>query len=566
MSAAAWLNMAWMLRCAAEGAAFQRAGRDVARAQARVLRQIIRANRDTAFGTLHRFADVDGPRAFQRTVPLGSYEDYSGPIGLIASGVPNVLTREPVRLLEPTSGTSGGEKLIPYTAGLRRQFRRGVAAWIADLFRRRPAVRTGRAYWSISPATGPPRRSPGGIPIGFEDDAAYLGSLDQWALRELLVAPSAVARLTDLRAFRYVTLRSLLPAEDLSLISVWSPTFLTALLAPLDDWRDRLCDDIRRGTIDPPAPLDAGLSSTLRRGIRPDPARAARLARILGDSAPLGERLRQAWPRLALISCWADAGAARFQPELRETFPGVEIQPKGLLATEGFVSLPLVDRPAAALAVRCHFFEFEEMDVSSSARCRLAHELERHGCYRVVLTTAGGLYRYRLHDEIEVVDFHDQCPLIRFLGKSELVSDLVGEKLAEPHVRDVLDHLPTLRAFRPRFTLLVPVLGRLPHYRLYIQVRAATGAHPLLDELRVELQQALEENPYYRHAVGVGQLGVVEVTMLDPAGEPAWLVYERHCLDEGQKCGDIKPMALDRRTGWPERFEPLTVEATSGRR
>jgi hypothetical protein len=276
--------------------------------------------------------------------------------------------------------------------------------------------------------------------------------------------------------------------------------------------------------------------------------------------------LRQVWPRLALISCWADAGAARYLPELRELFPSVEIQPKGLLATEGFVSFPMVDRPAAVLAVRCHFFEFEELDRSSPAPCRLAHELDHHGRYRVILTTAGGLYRYRLHDEIEVVGFSNQCPLIRFLGKSELVSDLVGEKLAEPHVRDVLDRLPALREIQPRFALLVPVLDRPPRYRLYIQGPAANAAHSLLEALRVELQSGLEENPYYRHAISVGQLSAVEVAALDPAAEPAWLLFERHCLGQGQTCGDLKPIALDRRTGWPERFHPLMIESASGRR
>src|SRR6266852_4437688 len=75
----------------------------------------------------------------------------------IAAGEPNVLTRDPVLLLEPTSGSTGGEKLIPYTASLRREFQRAVAAWIGDLFRQRPAVRRGRAYWSLSPVFGPRR-------------------------------------------------------------------------------------------------------------------------------------------------------------------------------------------------------------------------------------------------------------------------------------------------------------------------------------------------------------------------------------------------------------------------
>jgi hypothetical protein len=538
MSAAAWwLNTAWMLKCSTEAAAFARACRRVADTQTRLLLRTLRENRDTDFGRAHGFADIADARDYQRRVPLATYDDFADPVQRVAEGAANVLTREPVRLLEPTSGTSGGEKLIPYTAGLRCQFQRGVAAWIADLFRHRPAVRLGRAYWSISPAA-PPRRSPGGLPIGFDDDASYLGRAEAWALRRLLVTPAAVARMPDMAAFRYATLLSLLAAGDLSLISVWSPTFLTALLAPLASWQERLCFDLRRGCS----------------WLRPDLARSDRLARILRSSAGTSDQLRLAWPGLALISCWADAAAGRFLPELRELFPGVEIQPKGLLATEGFVSFPLCDRPSAALALRCHFFEFQERD---GPRCQLAHELDQGGRYRVVLTTAGGLYRYQLRDEVEVVGFLRRCPLLRFVGKADAVSDLVGEKLAEPHVGAVLDRLWAAHGLRPRFALLVPVLGRPPRYRLYLQGPGADGRPTRLDPLRDALEAGLSENPYYRHAVAAGQLAPAEVAALDPRRGSAWLLYEQRCLEEGQKCGNVKPAALDRRIGWPQVFTPL---------
>jgi hypothetical protein len=201
-----------------------------------------------------------------------------------------------------------------------------------------------------------------------------------------------------------------------------------------------------------------------------------------------------------------------------------------------------------------------------SARCRLAHELDRGGQYRVVLTTAGGLYRYQLRDEVEVVGFHHQCPLIRFVGKSDAISDLVGEKLAEPHVRAVLDRLFTAPALQPPFALLVPVLHRPARYRLYIQAPGFTAGSPLFDALRKKLEDGLMENPYYRHAVAAGQLAPAEVTALNPEGDSAWLLYERRCLQEGQKCGNIKPTALDRRTGWPEVFVRLEGEPASGRR
>jgi hypothetical protein len=536
-SAAWWLNTAWMLKCLPEWAAFDRASRHVADAQARLLRQILTRNRDTVFGRAHRFDTITGVDAYQKQVPLAKYEDFAPSIDAIAAGETNVLTSEPVRLLEPTSGTSGGEKLIPYTAGLRLQFQRGVAAWIADLFRRRPAVRRGRAYWSISPAFGPPRRSPGGLPIGFDDDIAYLGWAERFALRRLLVGPPAGVRSSAIDSFRYVTLLSLLAAGDLSLISVWSPTFLSTLIAPLDFWQDRLCCDLRHGSVIPA-----------------NPARADRVARILRSSASLADRLRQVWPELAVISCWADAGAAIFIPDLLALFPTMEVQPKGLLATEGFVSFPLADDPGAALAVRCHFFEFEEVD---APRCRLAHELDQGGRYRVVLTTAGGLYRYRLGDEVQVVGFHRQCPVLKFVGKADAVSDLVGEKLSEPHVRSVMDRLAAAFNFRPRFALVAPVMNRPARYRLYLQAPGVTSGSLRVVQLQNELEVGLGENPYYRHAVAVGQLAPADVAVLDNGGECGWLLYERRCLEEGQKCGDIKPVALDRRPGWPEVFVRL---------
>ena len=548
MSVAAWLNTAWMRKCGLEGAAFARASRGVARAQAELLRQIVRANRDSAFGTIHRFADVTDPRTYQRRVPPGSYEDFAGPIRWIFSGEANVLTREPVRLLEPTSGTSGGEKLIPYTEGLRRQFQRGVAAWIADLFRHRPLVRRGRAFWSISPALGPRRITAGGIPIGFADDASYLGSLERLALDRLLVVPGEVARLTDSIAFRYATLLALLRADDLALISVWSPTFLTALLGPLPRWADRLCHDLRRGTFQPPAPVPPEIAPRLRG--RPDPRRAGRLAAVFRRASSLPEMLAEVWPGLALISCWADAAAARCVREVRELFPAIEIQPKGLLATEGCVSLPLTGRPAPVLALRSHFFEFQEGDTDE---CRLAHKLQEDGRYRVVLTTGGGFYRYRLGDEVEVMGFEGVCPLVRFLGKADRVSDLVGEKLAEPHVRSVLDRVFAAHGLTPRFALLVPVMGCPSRYCLFLQETSVPSA------LLLDVQRGLEDNPYYKHATGLGQLAPVEMRLLDPAGESGWLVFQRHCEARGAKAGTVKPTALDAWTGWSEEFRPLVA-------
>jgi hypothetical protein len=537
MSLAPWLNTAWMCACAVELAAFRRATRCVAATQAALLRKLLSDNATAEFGARHGFLGVGSPRDYQQRVPLSTYADYAAAVERIGQGAAGVLTRQRIELLQPTSGTLGGEKLIPCTAGLRRQFQRGVAAWIADLFWHRPAVRRGRAYWSISPAFGPARHTGGGMRIGFATDAEYLGAVERRLLPCLLIAPASLARSPHIDSFRYHTLLCLLRAGDVALLSIWSPTFVTALFAPLRSWQDRLIHDLRQGTT---------LAGDER--LPPDPRRADQVRSILQACANLGDATPALWPKLALISCWTDAAAGRFVPQVRTLFPGVEIQAKGLLATEGFVSLPLVNHAGAALAIRSHFFEFQE---PGTGRCLLAHELDQGGRYGVVLTSAGGLYRYQLRDEVEVVGSVNQCPLLRFLGKMDRVCDLVGEKLAETHVRSVLDRLWSDFGLSPTFDLLAPATDRRG-YRLFVQGLPNTVFAEVVSGLRQRLELGLMENPHYRHARRLEQLAAVEIALLDADGEPGSVAFLRRLRERGQQEGAIKPTCLDTESGWEE--------------
>jgi hypothetical protein len=551
------LNTAWMLACRREARAFTRALDDPSAAQESVLREILQANADTEFGRRHRFCDIHDARAYQERVPPADYDAFREDIDRIAAGEPNVLSVEPVRLLEPTSGSTSARKLVPYTRSLRRQFQRMIAPWVYDLMRRRPALRGGRAYWSISPALGPREYTRGGIPIGFDDDASYLGGLEQWLVRRLLVAPAEAAHSTNTSEFQYATLLALLRAEDLALISIWSPTFLTSLLDQLDTWRDRLCEDLISRRADhrcaaAPAPGSPVSPMNIARAAR---RRSHTVAHLFRTRCCLADLTQQLWPRLSLISCWADASAAAYVPQLRELFPDVEIQPKGLLSTEGCVSLPLLDRRGAALALRSHFLEFEE-----DGKFHLAHELAMGRRYEVLLTTGGGLYRYRTGDIVEVVGFERRCPLVVFCGRTGTTSDLVGEKLCEPHVRSVLERVLAEAGLQPRFAMLVPVAASRPGYRLYLQLSESEQRHLHPDnvtDVAAQLDRGLRENPHYQYAANLRQLAPCEVRVLDAQRGSAWQFFERRRIAEGQRAGQIKPTALAKELDWDATFAAL---------
>ncbi len=93
-------------------------------------------------------------------------------------------------------------------------------------------------------------------------------------------------------------------------------------------------------------------------------------------------------------------------------------------------------RPAGVLDIARHYCEFipegqEEKDDPETVE---AADLVEGGRYFIVPTTAGGLYRYMIHDLVRCVGFEGGAPLLEFLNKGAHFSSLTGEKLSEYQV------------------------------------------------------------------------------------------------------------------------------------
>lgn len=537
-------NTVWMAACYREAQAFRRSTGAVRQTQARLLRRIVQENRQTWFGERHRFSTISSVEEFQDAVPISSFDDYRRQIDRIAHGESRVLTAEQVKLLEPTGGTSRGEKLIPYTASLRRAFQRAINVWIWDLYSSRPAVRQGTAYWSISPLASSLRKTSGGIPIGFDEDAAYLGRFEKMLVERTMAVPSTVALAPDIASCRYATLFFLLRNPRLSLISVWSPTFLMELLKFLWVNWDQLCCDVEVGKISTPTAANQG--SPFRQQFEPQLQRAQALRKLFGNSHGIAGCIRTIWPMLRLVSCWADGPSSSYANNLRTYLDGVELQPKGLLATEAFVSVPLVDQAAPALAIRSHFFEFRPVDRSplEMTPLLLAHEL-KVGChYEVLVTTQGGLYRYQLHDQIEVVGFLRETPLLRFVGKTDATTDLVGEKLNAAHVESVLQSAFRELDLAPRFVQLFADAANA-NYVLRLYDPSLSSRCQIIDRLCQSLDTGLSANSAYRYARNLAQLRSPTVELLQECEVDA-LVADNlsRKAAAGQRMGDIKTSTL----------------------
>ena len=242
---------------------------------------------------------------------------------------------------------------------------------------------------------------------------------------------------------------------------------------------------------------------------------------------------------LSIISCWADGHAAGAARALAAQFPQAMIQPKGLIATEGIISIPF--RGQYPLAIRSHYFEFVDDDGRVVGAC----DVDAGKTYSVLLTNGAGLWRYRLHDLVEVTGRIGQTPCIRFVGKGSLISDRVGEKLSEGFVAETLRELFAGHGLRPTFAMLAPEAdARECGYVLYTNVDA-----PI--DFADELDRSLGRNPHYAYARRLRQLSPARVERL--YGDP-YAVYCDRMRGIGQRLGDIKPVALSPMSDWSGRF------------
>ncbi len=503
--------------------------------QEQILRRYLSENAETDFGTRHGFSSINGVDDFRRRVPLSDFENYRHDIERIRHGAGHVLARDPVRRLVPSSGSAGPRKSIPYTAGLSREFNKAVGPWIVDLYRDRPGLTGGPAYWAISPSIEVPQPERATIPEGFEADAAYLGARVGRLVDTLMAVPAPVGEVAELDAFRRITLLFLLAAEDLRLISVWHPSFLSLLLDALArDW-DRLLSDLGRQTPSAFSEIDPSARRALARRWTPHARRAKELSRV-GPS-----QVRGIWPELGLISCWCDGHARPGADTLAARCGGIEIQAKGLMGTEAAISLP--HSGGRPVAVRSHFFEF----LDDSGRSLLLHELEDRAEYSVIVTTAGGLYRYRTGDRIAVDGFIGSTACLRFVGRSDRVSDRFGEKLHDAHVARALSQVVEPLQLGVRFAMLAPdERDGVTAYTLYLESERQAPA-----AVAQELHQALCDNPHYRYCWELGQLAPVRLFRIEGDGHD--IAIDR-AMRQGARLGDVKPVALSPEGGWSDRF------------
>ncbi len=400
------------------------------------------------------------------------------------------LTRTPPVFYETTSGSTGAKKRIPYTRRLLKSFESMFLLWTHDLLSNSGIpFKTGRIFISISPEIGD----------ASTDDRRYLSKGINLLLSPFLASDITKHKARTGEEFLLRIAQDLIRARDLEVISVWSPSYLISLLDFMENRKTEL-----------------GLSE-----VNPS---------VL-------------WPELKLISCWTHAQAERPAEHLREKFPKVLIQPKGLLMTEGPVTMPWSEANGCIPLVTETLIEFldeEEQFVPMG-------DLEQGRTYRVVTSSGNGYLRYDTGDLITVTGKFKKVPLLKFVGRAGCSVDLAGEKFSDLLLR---------KAFRgqPDEAIVIP------------EVIAGRAGYAILCgfDSQVDWEEKLKSIYHYRFARELGQLRPARLIRVSRPTQ----AYLRFCQESGMVLGDIKERVLINDLTqalqfleWLERAYPSSLEA-----
>ena len=587
----------------------------IRKTQVKILLEILKTNKNTEylknFETESQILNAENEKEliekFQNKIPIVNYEDIKEFVEKEKSGENNVLLSDKIKLFELTSGSTSDVKYIPYTEKFLKSYMNGVFAWIYNLYQNNKRLFLGSSYWSVSPILKREAVTSGGIRVGIEDDTSYFDKVSAFFLNKLFTVPKEIKNIQNMEDFLLITAVFLLLSENLAMISVWSPSFLMILLDFIEKNHKVICQIVKSEDLGTEFFADKNLGNKkyfqiiqkkyrklwkknrskflinyfekYEKNILSKNDKTQNLEiteknnenEIMAENKNLetksGNKIVEnfvdysvIWEKLSLVSCWADSDSYEIFIKLKEKLNfdkknmNLKFQGKGLMSTECIVSFPLENVETGSVAAyNSFFYEFIQVsgDKLENRSPKLLDELELGERYCVVVTTNAGLYRYNTNDIVEVTGFYHKIPIVKFVGRINNFSDIVGEKLKNSFVEKQV--LTTLEEnnIKGKFLLFAPVKNETGEifYTLFLEIKK-DGRKFNWKQIENEINSSLCKAFHYEYAYKLGQLRKVRVFLIEKDGLKTYTAEK----SKKQKIGDIKYRLLDKNFGWENKF------------
>jgi GH3 auxin-responsive promoter len=473
----------WALRAVAAvlHARTQRAIADPRGTQARLLKGILAEYRPTELGRTLGLGAIDGPEAFRDRVPVTDETVYQ-PFcqRALDENPPDLLTRGKLEYMARSSGTTTVKKLVAFTWPLIKAYKRyemKVAMHTMRELGRYDLLDANLLITAGSPAV---EATPSGVTIGY--GTGIMTKLAPRIAQDVVRPTRDILCMTDWEAKLEATVRQALPLDIRAMTGV--PLFAQQIVE--------------------------------------------RLLAVATEEGRSARTVHELWPKLA-VYYWSGSPLTMYEARLRELFgPGVPFR-ELYTCTESPLGFQYrLGEPGVLLDLENTYFEFQPADAPEDTPRLGLHEVAPGVPYRVLITTWGGLFAYRLGDKVEFVSLDP--PLIRVGPREKDEISLGYEHIQLDVVRAALAEAAERTGARVRNFFLGPAdtaPGDRQAYHWYVEFDTPPGDP---ETFRQGLDRGLaERHPFY---AGMRTDDVVllppRLTVL-PAG-----TIDRHVLDTRQ--------------------------------
>jgi hypothetical protein len=444
--------------------------------QREILTRLIHKNRDTDFGRDHGFSGIQSLADFRKRIPVAGYDRVEPYMARVRQGdIKALLSDRRIHMFALTSGTTATRKTIPVNDQYLDAYRAGWHNWGVKAYTDHPNASM-RPILQFS-GDWQEEMTPSGVPCGAV--TGLTARMQKRLVRGLYVLPADSGRIKDSASKYYLALRLGL-TRAVSLIIAANPSTMINLARAGNEAKEDLLRDLRDGTLNSRCKIPADIRASLAPQLaNKHPERVRQLEGILGKSGTLYPK--DYWPSHCILGNWTGGSMGAYLRQYPRYFGNMPIRDVGLIASEGRMTIPIQDNtPSGILDINSHFFEFvpngEDPQIPGATFLE-GHELLEGREYRILLTTASGLYRYDIHDVVRCTGFLGKTPLLEFLNKGAYFSNLTGEKISEHHVTRAMERALGDLGLESGIYSVAPCWDdNNPHYGLFVEESNFGGA------------------------------------------------------------------------------------------
>ncbi|MEM9173214.1 MAG: GH3 auxin-responsive promoter family protein [Pseudomonadota bacterium] len=485
-------------------------------AQWALLQQILSAQQSCRFGQHHNFSAINSPDAYRR-LPLMTYDQVAGFPDYWTDTRNFTVSRLSAYFL--TSGSSATPKKIPVTSEFVRQKARAFSLFWDAIYRDHPAIKTGRLIANFGDSGHSERNAQNITELSettfWNQRMQGFQSSERWPIPRQLVA------IADASQRYYAAARLALQGELHCLMSL-NPSTLVKFCEIIEASTESLARGLHDGTwgiaaLDARSDLPDQLTSRLQRNQQ----QAQNVQSWHGNGR---RQLKALWPALELIICWQSELVSPYLDILKRHAEGIAFRDYITQSSECIMAIPMADTlPGGLLAYTSHYYEFIPANSveDTSPQTTPAWALEKGKRYELVVTTAGGLYRYRTADCLAVTGHVNGVPHLSFQYRFGRTSSITGEKLTEQQVVHALEESGMHEVLARSDVFVYPKTGERPHYAVLVDEAAL---QPGVDETTLSTwvgrfhEELGKANGEYKDKCGSLRLGEPEVVVTNDDG------------------------------------------------